>query len=77
MWAHRPSGSVGSGVHPGESRVEVEYDGAASRTNCLTAVGFYTEALRLLGVEEASVRESACQAEGDELCSYEIRWRAR
>lgn len=60
----------------GECRVEVEYAGAASRTNCLTAVGFYTEALRRLGVEEAEVRETECQAEGGTLCAYDVRWRA-
>lgn len=60
---------------PGECRVEVDYEGAASRTNCLTAVGFYSEALRRLGVEDAAVRETSCQAEGAELCTYEVRWR--
>lgn len=56
------------------SSVEVDYEGAATRPNCLTALGFYSTALELIGVEQASVEERACQVDGAKLCRFEIRW---
>ncbi len=55
-------------------RLEGDYEGEATRANCLSAVGFYSEALRLLGIEGVEVEEMACQATGAELCVYGIRW---
>jgi hypothetical protein len=54
--------------------LEVDYEGSATRPNCLTAVGFYSTALEIIGVAGARVEERACQAEGAKLCRFEIRW---
>ncbi len=54
--------------------IEVDYEGSATRPNCLTAVGFYSTALELIGVTGAGVEERACQAEGAKLCRFEIHW---
>jgi|SoiMetStandDraft_2_1073263.scaffolds.fasta_scaffold417667_1 hypothetical protein len=55
-------------------RVESDYQGGATRANCLTAVGFYGEALRQLAVRGAQVLERGCQALGAPLCLYEVTW---
>ena len=55
-------------------RLEGEYEGQATRANCLSAVGFYSEALDRLDIRGAVVTEVACQANGAPLCIYEIRW---
>lgn len=57
-------------------QVEVDYAGGASRTNCLTSVGFYGEALRQLALKNAKVLERSCQAAGGALCLYEMAWDA-
>lgn len=57
------------------SRLEGDYEGAATRANCLTAVGFYAEALQALDIG-ASVEETGCQVDGAPLCAYTIRWGA-
>ena len=56
------------------TNLEVDYEGAATRPNCLTAVGFYATALELIGVAGAKVEERECQAEGAKLCRFEIHW---
>jgi hypothetical protein len=69
-WGWTRAVPAGEGV----CRLEGEYEGHGTRANCLTAVGFYSEALRLLGIDGAGVEELACQASGADLCAYEIRW---
>jgi len=65
-------------VRAGENlcRLEGEYERAATRANCLTAVGFYSEALKQLKIQ-AEVRETACQVWSNPLCVYEISWTPR
>jgi hypothetical protein len=55
-------------------RVEADYKGAATRANCLAAVGFYGEALRQLPISASQVLERACQVSKAPLCVYEITW---
>ncbi len=62
------------GAH--ECMMEAEYGGGARRTNCLTALGFYREALRLIEVPGVLAEERACQAAGDPLCSVHLTWQA-
>lgn len=56
--------------------MEADYGGAATRLNCLSAVGFYREALCLLKLGEVTATERGCQAEGAARCAVELRWRS-
>lgn len=55
-------------------RLEADYAGGATLGNCLTACGFYAEALRQVGVADPRVSETACQVKGAPLCVYDVRW---
>ena len=55
-------------------RMETDYLGGAARTNCLSAIGFYSEALRQLQLKSVRVEEQQCQVTGAPLCVYEVSW---
>lgn len=59
---------------PTSGAVTVAGTRGASLVDCLTAVGWYREALRLCGAKGASVREVECRAKGKPHCRYEISW---
>jgi hypothetical protein len=58
----------------GGCRMETDYSAGASRTNCLSAVGFYSEALRQLQLKAVRVEEQQCQVTGAPLCVYAVSW---
>jgi hypothetical protein len=61
-------------VSPERCRMEMDYLGSASRTNCRSAIGFYSEALRQLHLKAVRVEETTCQADGASLCVYDVAW---
>jgi hypothetical protein len=71
-WGGMRAVAAGTGL----CQVEVDYGSGATRANCLTAVGFYAEALTRLGVRGAQVTEKACQASGAPVCVFEVAWSA-
>lgn len=42
---------------------------------CESALGYYSEAVALHGVDDPSVVETFCQCRGEETCTFVIRWR--
>lgn len=60
------SASSGTMVHAGY--------GCYSPLYCASAVGFYSEALRMHGRRNTRVRETSCQCLGAEACRFELSW---
>lgn len=69
-WGWSRASCVASGV----ARMEADYQGAATRINCGTALGFYSEALRVIDVPGVQACEMACQVDGAPHCVIELRW---
>jgi len=42
--------------------------------DCATVVGWYKEALAMLGAKDVFIVEEACRARGDEACRYRVSW---
>ncbi len=42
--------------------------------DCATVVGWYKEALAMVGAREVVIVEEACRARGDEVCRYRVNW---
>ena len=51
-----------------------DFDGHATRTNCLTARSFFERAGTMAGIAGLRVHELSCQAKGSELCIYGVGW---
>jgi len=66
--------SRASRLDDGGCLMEADYAGGATRVNCLTALGFYREALLLVGIETATATERGCEASGARRCAIELRW---
>ncbi len=45
-----------------------------STADCATVVGWYKEALVMLGAKEVTVAEEMCRARGGEFCRYRVSW---
>lgn len=45
-----------------------------SRTDCLTVIGWYREALAMCGARDVRVTHETCRARGAETCSYRMDW---
>lgn len=56
--------------------MQADYQGRATRLNCLTALGFYRESLCLIGSASVEADELTCAAHGDPRCTIEVRWQA-
>ncbi len=61
-------------LSPSECLMEADYATAATRVNCVGALGFYREALRVIEVEGVTAVEQGCQATGAPLCSIRLAW---
>jgi predicted hydrocarbon binding protein len=48
---------------------------AFSPVYCASAPGYYTEVISLHGGANVSVTETTCRCAGDDLCTFEMRWR--
>ena len=46
-----------------------------SEADCRTVIGWYREALQMCGAREVEIRETSCRSRGDDVCTYEVRWR--
>ncbi len=46
----------------------------ASKTDCLTVIGWYEEALKMCGAIRVEMVEESCRANGDPYCRYQISW---
>ena len=45
-----------------------------STVDCATVVGWYREALAMLGAQNVSIVETTCCARGDDACRYQVSW---
>ncbi|MBZ5588019.1 MAG: DUF2378 family protein [Acidobacteriia bacterium] len=45
-----------------------------SAADCATVVGWYKEALAMVGAKNPVIVEEACRARGDECCRYRVSW---
>ncbi len=45
-----------------------------STADCATVIGWYKEALGMLGARNVQVSEDACRARGDQFCRYKVSW---
>ncbi len=46
-----------------------------STADCATVVGWYKEALSMLGAKEIAILEETCRARGSDVCRYRVSWR--
>ena len=67
---HRTYESTG----PGRGVITTYEAETFSRTDCLTVIGWYKEALRMCGASNVEITEEVCRAEGGEHCRYLVEW---
>ena len=57
------------------SGVLTTYDAETySVPDCLTVVGWYKEALKMVGAKNVEIEEETCRALGGEVCRYKVSW---
>lgn len=63
-------------VEHGDRHLElVVHDPPGTEAACRVARAFYGRALELCGARLVHVEETACQAEGDPACRFQLQWR--
>lgn len=58
-------------------RIVHDFDGNATRTNCLGTIGFFRGAGQAAGIPGVVVEERGCQVRGDTSCVLLVRWGGR
>lgn len=60
---------------PTAATIRIENASCYSPAYCASAVGYFERVIALHGGEGAKVTETACRCAGDEVCTFELRWR--
>ncbi|HMR04934.1 MAG TPA: hypothetical protein PKA88_04140 [Polyangiaceae bacterium] len=56
------------------TEIQHDFEGHATRTNCLTARSFFERAGSMAGIQDLRVREVCCQASGAAVCVLSAEW---
>jgi hypothetical protein len=59
---------------PGTARIEIVDYAAPSREMCAILLGYTAEMFALAGMQQASVRKTACRIDGADRCSWRCTW---